>query len=270
MDKISQEVAVNPEVTTIFMFTIFLLIVAIGIVMLVLVYQKKQVQFLRDKENLRVIFDKEILSSKLEIQEQTFKNISQEIHDNIGQILSLAKMTINTMDFTDTELMQEKIKSSSKLVSQAIQDLRDLSRSLNADSVIELGLERSVESELELIKRAGKYETSLNWEGEPGSLSHRHELIIFRICQEVLNNTIKHAKASEINIRVAHTPENFIMQIADNGIGFNVEEIKKAKKDHGIGIINISNRASIIGATLKIDTDPGKGTCVVITLPVKK
>lgn len=272
MGKILWEAAITPELATIFLFTIFLVIVAIGIVVLVLVYQKKQLQYLAEKEQLRVEFDKEILESKLEIQEQTFKNISQEIHDNIGQILSLAKITINTMDGNDKEILQEKIGTSSALVGQAIQDLRDLSRSLNADAIVEMGLLKSVEYELELIKKTGRYQTSLIKEGTQQRLSHKHELILFRIFQETLNNVLKHSKASEITMKINYNSSNFIMHISDNGVGFNTSALLKHDNNTGggFGIANITNRAGLIGADLKIISEEGKGTTVIIDLPLKK
>ncbi len=272
MDKISQEAAISPELATIFLFTIFLIIVAIGIVVLVLIYQKKQLQYLGDKEQLKVKFDREILESKLEIQEQTFKNISQEIHDNIGQVLSLAKITINTMDGNDQEMLMEKINTSSQLVSQAIQDLRDLSRSLNADAIGEMGLLRSIEYELELIKKTGRYQTNLVKEGTHQRLSHKHELILFRIFQEVLNNVLKHSKASEINMKINYNSTNFIMHITDNGIGFDASSMlsQDNNTNSGLGITNISNRAGLIGADFRIISEQGKGTTVTINLPLKE
>src|SRR5450432_2905115 len=165
---------------SIFIITVFLLIVAIGIIMLVLVYQKKQLQYLRDKEQLRVTFEKEILESKLEIQEQTLKNISQEIHDNIGQVLSLAKLNINTMSDATPEALQDKINDSKHLITKAIQDLRDLSKSLNTDYVTELGLSRSIEYELEMIKKTGSYEIQFGIEGKTYRLEPQQELILFR------------------------------------------------------------------------------------------
>ncbi|MDQ6845318.1 MAG: ATP-binding protein [Bacteroidota bacterium] len=273
MDKILQEAAITPELATIFLFTIFLLIVAIGIVVLVLVYQKKQLQYLGDKEQLRVKFDKEILESKLEIQEQTFKNISKEIHDNIGQILSLAKITINTMDCDDKQMLGEKINTASELVSQAIQDLRDLSRSLNADAIAEMGLLKSIEYELELIKKSGRYQTNLIKEGAHQRLSHKHELILFRIFQETLNNVLKHSKASEINMKINYNSTNFIMHISDNGIGFDPSSM--LNKDNTVksasgGITNITNRAGLIGADFRIISEEGKGTTVTIDLPLNE
>ncbi len=274
MDKISQA-AISPEVATIFLFTIFLIIVAIGIVVLVLVYQKKQLQYMADKEQLHVKFDKEILESKLEIQEQTFKNISQEIHDNIGQVLSLAKITINTMDCNDKEMLLEKISTSSQLVGQAIQDLRDLSRSLNADAFVEMGLLKSIEYELDLIRRTGRYQTSLTKEGAHQKFSHKHELILFRIFQEALNNVLKHSKASEINMQINYNSTNFIMHISDNGIGFDPSPLLTQRGDtesnnSGLGITNITNRASLIGADFRIISEKGKGTTVTIDLPLKE
>src|SRR5215217_789660 len=102
-------------------------------------------------------FEQEILLAQLEIQEQTLKNISQEIHDNIGQVLSLAKLHINTMSYDDPKGLHDKINDSKHLITKAIQDLRDLSKSLNTDYVTELGLIKSVEYELELIQKTGSY-----------------------------------------------------------------------------------------------------------------
>lgn len=272
MGKILWKAAITPELATIFLFAVFLIIVAIGIVVLVLVYQKKQLQYLAEKERLSVKFDKEILESKLEIQEQTFKNLSQEIHDNIGQILSLAKITINTMDGNDKEILHEKIGTSSALIGQAIQDLRDLSLSLNADAIVEMGLLKSVEYELELIKKAGRYQTSLIKEGTQQRLSDKYELILFRIFQEAVNNVMRHSKASEITMKINYNSSNFIMHISDNGVGFNTSALLKQHNSAAgaYGITNIKNRAGLIGADLKIISEEGKGTTVVIDLPLKK
>ena len=268
MDKLPQETSLISGPTPILIITLFLLIVAIGIIMLVLVYQKKQLQYLSEKEQLKVTFEKEILESKLEIQEQTLKNISQEIHDNIGQILSLAKLTINTMDHTEPETLQEKINDSKQLVGKAIQDLRDLSKSLDTDYVTEMGLIKSIEYEFQLIKKTGSCETYLIQEGNPYRLSHQHELILFRIFQEVMNNIIKHAKASSITVNVSYFPENFLFQINDDGQGFDLFRYGTEIEKSGLGIRNMQNRSRLMGAAFNIDSEPGKGTTIKITLPL--
>lgn len=268
MDKISQQFASNPELTSIAIFTLFLLIVATGIIVLVLVYQKRQAQYLRDKEKLKLQFEQEIMASKLEIQEQTFQNISQEIHDNIGQILSLAKLTIKTINTEDKYSLVEKIETSSKLISHAIQDLRDLSRSLNADSVIEVGLGESIETELLTIRKTGRIETNMEVVGNVVRLAHKSELVLFRIFQETLSNTIKHSRATKVSVSLTFNSHSFVMAITDNGIGF-YRPPKKASGAHGIGLLNMSNRAAMIGAVLDISSDHGKGTKVSVTVPNK-
>ena len=129
-------------------FVLFLILVLIIIISVYLYNKRKRMQL-----NDRVKFQQTLLQTQLEIQEQTLKNISQEIHDNIGQALSLAKLNLNTMLVTNDESLQQKILNSKELVSKAITDLRDLSRSLDTDYVQEMGLQRAIEYELELIKK---------------------------------------------------------------------------------------------------------------------
>ncbi len=261
--------AISPEFTAIVISTIFLLIVATGIVVLVLVHQKKQLQYFGEREQLKIKFDKEILEGKLDIQEQTFKNISQEIHDNIGQILSLAKITVNTMEVKDNDQLREKITASTELIGKAISDLRNLSMSLNADSILEMGLIKSIQFELDLIKKTGKYNTRLIVEGTHYSLTQQQELVLFRIFQETLQNALKHSKASEINMNVTYNSANFIMHISDDGIGFNAATIYNKKTGNSSGLRNIKARAVAIGADIKINSEEGKGTNIQIILPHK-
>jgi two-component system NarL family sensor kinase len=263
MDSLSQQVVV------IIISSVFLLIVAIGIILLVFIYQKKQHLYVREKEQLKVDFEKQILESKLEIQEQTFKYISQEIHDNIGQVLSLAKLTINTMTANDPKILNEKIDSSRKLVGKAIEDLRNLSRNLNTDYITDLGLAISIENEIKILRNASKYEIDVSTKGEAYRLPHQQELIIFRIFQEVLQNIIKHSKASSIAITFYYDPSFFILEIADNGTGFDVSILNQNNKSRvGIGVLNMRHRANLIAAELIINSDSKTGTVVKIKLPV--
>lgn len=225
-------------------------------------------QYLREKEQLKVAFEKEILESKLEIQEQTLKNVSQEIHDNIGQTLILVKLTLNTIHSEGNVVVREKIDNSQQLLGKAIQDLRDLSRGLNSDTITEMGLAKAIEYEFELIKKAGNYRTILTEEGNLFELSHQHELILFRILQKTISNILKHSNASVITVDLRYNSGNFSLKISDNGKGFDLDALN-ACKSTGSGIRNIQNRARMIGADLSIKSQPGTGTTVDITLPYK-
>jgi signal transduction histidine kinase len=264
MDNLSEQVIL------IIVASVFLLIVAGGIILLVYVYQRKQLSSLKEKEQLRVDFEKQILESKLEMQEQTMKNISQEIHDNIGQVLSLAKLTINTMNANNSETLQEKINNSKELIAKAIQDLRNLSRTLNTDNINDLGLLRSVEYELELLKKASAYRVELSFDGEAYRLEHKQELIIFRIFQEAIQNIIKHSHASHILVTFHYTSSHFELKISDDGVGFDthLNGINKKELGGGMGLRNIGHRAKLIAADCSVESHPGKGTTLQIKLPL--
>jgi two-component system NarL family sensor kinase len=261
MDSISQQISL------IIIASVFFIIVAIGIVILILVYQKRQLQYLNDKNQMRINFDKEIFETQLEIQEETLKNISQEIHDNIGQGLSLAKLHINTVDAKDDPVLQEKINTSRHLITKAIKDLRDLAKSLHTDYVSEMGLVSSVEYQLELIRKSGKYDIDFDVAGEPYKLDPKKELVIFRIVQEVLNNIIKHAKATLITVLITFKHDAISLEVSDNGKGFDAHKLEeKNYEGFGLGLRNMYNRAKLFKADFKLTSVLEKGTTVRLTL----
>lgn len=253
------------EVKLIILISILLVVVAISIIMLVLMYQKKQLQYLNEKAQLQASFEKEILKSKLEMQEQTLKNISQEVHDNIGQVLSLVKLHINSLGREESKpATREKIDTIAELVTKAIQDLRDLSKSLHSDIITEKGLIGAIAYQFDLLKKSNAFETMLTIDGDPYTLPDQKELILFRIFQEAFNNIIKHASASLIAAHVSFFSDKFILQINDNGQGFDINNAL----NNGLGLRNIRNRSQLVGAGCTIDSQLGKGTMIQIELPV--
>jgi signal transduction histidine kinase len=216
------------------------------------------------KRKAQSILEKEILAAKIEIQEQTFKNVSQEIHDNVGQVLSLAKLNLNTVSGIADEKAVLKIESTNKLISKAIGDLRNLSRSMMGDKVTETGLQVAIENELTILENTGQYKTTLEVTGPSFRLDAHKEMMVFRMVQESLTNCIKYAKAKSILIKLSNTNENYSVSIYDDGIGFDVESLQSAKT--GIGLKNMQNRASLIRATFFIRSAPGKGTTIEIIL----
>ena len=264
MDNLSE------EVTIIIIASVLLIIVAVGIIVLILVYQKKQLQYIGEKKQLKVTFEKEILESKLEIQEQTLKNISQEIHDNIGQVLSLVKLNINTMNCNEPVQIQNKINDSRQLITKAIQDLRELSRSLNTDYIVDAGLSKALEYQLDMIRKTGVYQVNFDIEGKQYRLGNQQELILFRIVQEVLNNIMKHAKATMIDVKLLFEPSLFTLKIIDNGVGFDTSRIENNDYTHlGLGVRNMHNRAKMINTHFLITSTPELGTSIVLTLPME-
>lgn len=234
-------------------------------------------------------FQHEMLSSKLEMQEQTFQEISQEIHDNIGQILSLAKLHIVTMDAAGSTVLENKIRDSKNLVTKAIHDLRHLSHRLNTDYIAELGFDTAVKREIETINRSGAYETRFALEGSPYRLDPQKELILFRIVQELLNNILKHARARTIAVELNYGFEALLVVVHDDGRGFDRvaldspsgngrepgqangnghDAAEPAGDDRGLGLKSMYHRARLIGAGFQLNSAVGAGTTAVIRIPV--
>lgn len=231
---------------------------------------ERQNSMLLKEQKLRNEYEETILQTQLEIQEQTLKTISEEIHDNIGQALSLAKLKLNTLKYDQPDLLVEKINDSRELVSKAIRDLRDLSRSLNTDSIASMGLVRAIELELELFRKSG-FQTTLYTEGEIRKMEPQQELILFRIVQESLNNIIKHADAKTIRVTALYTATELDLQVEDDGKGADPEQLDMDGNSYkSLGLRNMSNRAGMIGGTFSINSVPGNGTIIKLSIPFNK
>lgn len=242
----------------------FFLVITFFFILFFKTHLKNYKKYFQDKQMLQAKFDKALLQTQIEIQEQTLKTISQEIHDNVGQILSLAKLNLGTFDELENEHNQMKIDDTKILVSKAINDLRELSRSLSGDKMADLGLIDAVESELKIISNTGQFETFFNITGSHFKLSPQNEMVIFRIVQEALNNAIRHSKADNIRINLHYEIDYLKLAVSDDGTGFDADLLEA--KNTGIGLNNMKSRATLIGAKFAIKSKPWEGTTVIVEL----
>ncbi len=259
----------NQENIVIIAGTLLVVLLGVFIISYVLVYQRRQARNRFETQQMQDKFQQELLNTQLEIQEQTLKNISQEIHDNIGQALTLAKLNLNTMLPIADEQLQQKILNSKELVSKAIADLRDLSHSLDTDNVQEMGLQRAIEYELEMIRKTGTIQTIFEIQGTPFRLNKQKELILFRITQESFNNIIKHAEAKKITVLMQYSSDSFEMSITDDGKGVDLTFLQEATGEAGLGIRNMHSRAQLIGANFNMNSALQEGTTITIFLPIE-
>lgn len=230
-------------------------------------YQKMYISQLLGIHLFRPINPHEVLETQLEIKEQTMKNISQEIHDNIGQVLSLVNLHLSSIEINNNPNVSGKICKSMELVSKAVNDLRNLSKTMDGENIGRVGLTESVQLNLELIERTGLISTSCVLSGYEYRMEFSKEIVMYRIIQEVLQNIIKHSQATSINVHINFGEEMFEISITDNGIGFN-KGITGSCLKTGAGLRNMQNRAQLIGAILGIKSAPGQGTRVSLLLPV--
>jgi two-component system, NarL family, sensor kinase len=244
---------------TVILATIFFMVMIAVVVTAVWRYYNRK----RAHEKTLMEFDHTLLQSRLEIQEETFKSISRELHDNMGQILTLAKLHLNTLALEDTEQSRERLNGAIDMITQTIQSLRDVSKNLHADTISKNGLVPALETEIRIIEKLGILHPVFRVSGQPVHLDDNKSLIIFRIVQEALQNVVKHAKATVLEMNIDFLREQMKLTISDNGTGFNWEE----NKDKGSGLRNMTDRARIIGAHFDMQPAGDTGTIITLTIP---
>lgn len=247
--------------------TLFLLLITSFIVVFVLIHQNQSNRNIKEKEEMKDAYQQEILKAQLEMKEQTLHTIAEDIHDGIGQILSLAKLHLNTIKIEENHPAAPKIADAKDLVARVIQDLRNLSKTLNSDFLSQHKLTESIQFELEQIQKTGHCKATLEVKGDERPLDPQKQLIVFRIVQENFNNIIKHAKAKNISVVLAYEHERLSMKIEDDGEGFRASEINtKGIKEKGTGIGNMFHRAKLIGAEFSINSELNRGTVSQLSL----
>ncbi|GGH36614.1 hypothetical protein GCM10007423_29030 [Dyadobacter endophyticus] len=249
--------------------TVLLFLLIIFLLTLFFIFQRRQLATQQEKAALHAQYAREILQTQLEVQNNTLQQIAGELHDNIGQLLFVAKINLDVFaDSLQPGEDQEKIVEANEIVGQSIAELRSLVKSFDGDFVKDFGLFDSLSNVIVRIRKTKKCQVEINLAGEPYSLGYDKEIVLFRIGQEVLNNSLKHAQAKNILIRIEYRPEKIIFCIKDDGCGFDFEPAAGGDILHsGAGLRNMQRRTTLIGATFSIKTAIGQGTEIEITLP---
>jgi signal transduction histidine kinase len=248
----------NKEILiTIILGAILFIFLVIVIFISTIKYQKKQRNHLLEKQQLRSQFAQTLLQSQLEIQEQTLQRVSWELHDNLGQIASIIKINLNTLQLTDATKAAEKIESTKDLTRQLIQDIKALSISLGSDHLKQAGLLKVLQTEVDRLNKTGEFTATFTMEGVMPFINDDKAVILYRMAQEVLNNIVKHSGAINIKLDLHVKGNLFTLAFTDDGVGFDVAA---KMKSGGAGLKNLHNRAKLIHATLGISSNPGKGT----------
>lgn len=232
--------------------TLLILIIVIALIILFTVFQKKKTFLLEKQEEEKKRFEREIAETQIEIREETLRNISWELHDNIGQLLTLAKIQLQNAT-------KENIKDVSETITRGLTEVRSLSKLINPEAIKNINLKDAIQLEIDRFNRLDFIKSSLIIEGEVKEIDQNHSIIIFRILQEFFSNTIKHSRASTLEVSLDYKSENLIIKAKDNGVGFESNE-----KKEGIGLINIKNRAKLIGAEINFLSEKNKGTSLEI------
>jgi len=246
--------------------TITFFVVVLGLLFFVYSYHIRKKLHKEEKKALQQQFEAELLKTQIEVQEQTMQSIASDLHDNIGQLLSLTTITLSSINIHETEKATKKIASSLSLVNKSIKELRDLAKLIHGEQILHLGLGEAVQQEFIWLKKAGSHKMHIRNELlNLKLLSPGKDLIILRLLQEIINNIIKHAKATKIEFDARFANELLLLSIKENGVGFDYEKAKAQK--NGMGINSINKRVDMIDGKMEVISSAYNGTYISIEIP---
>jgi two-component system, NarL family, sensor kinase len=228
--------------------------------------QKQESELIRLKEE----YDQEVLRSQLEIQEVTMKTIAQELHDNIGQSLSVIKLWMSMTPITRDHEAFEGVQNSKEMLQKVIRDMADLTKSLHTDRIADIGLSEAIRFDLASIRRAGILKIRLDVQGDEFQFPDQKSIFIFRMYQEMMNNIIKHSQATQVIVALFYSGnDTFTLTVQDDGVGFDFQQKNQSGSGSGgLGLKSMRNRAKMIGGDLSIRSEQGSGTTVTVTVPL--
>lgn len=241
-------------------FSVTLFVAVVVILSLVNYFIKKKTQFLVEKELAATMYESNLAVAKEEIIEQNLKNISYELHDNVGQLLSVASIEAKLLLEKDGD-HKEELNELSLLITKSLSEIRSLSKTLNSDVIDKLGLKKTLETELARIERLELLDVQLSYD-EGINFSNDKEIIIFRMLQEFTINVLKHAEASQLRIDFKNLGDKIKITAQDNGSGFDSDDVTI-----GNGLTHLQRRAALINAEYDLTSIIDVGTTMRLSVP---
>ena len=212
--------------------------------------------------------DKKLISAQfiLEGQEEERKRIAKELHDGIGVLLSTAKMQFSSIDGVTPD-SRPKINNATRLLEIAATEVRKITHNMMPGLLTKYGFFEAVDDLIEQINESGTIKAEMTVEGPQPRFSDQEEFMLYRIVQEMINNTLKHAEATRVDLRISVSGNKLQLEYEDNGKGFNAEEKMNNKS---IGLTSMKSRSNYLGGDLKLTSAPDKGTKYSIRVTISK
>lgn len=222
--------------------------------------EKKKIEeayFLERKKRLTAVFDG---------QEMERQRLSREIHDGIGQRLIALKLMLESIDKDNIEKTIEIINNTKQHLDSTVDEIRQIANNLMPPVLKKFGLENALKYLCNNIVKNSNVAIIYNSKGSTEELSQKIIIYLYRISQEAVNNAIKHANASEINVQLFVKKLSVLLIIEDNGIGFDLDNNFKT---NGNGINNIRERVNLLSGKFDISSSKGYGTIIKVNIPIK-
>lgn len=254
------------------LITPVMLILAVGIIVFVVLYQRRMLQHQENLRQLQLIKQHQLLEATFKAQEDERRRVARDLHDEVGAMLAVVKLNLHQM-VTSANLQDEAFLAKSYNMKQQLDEVltsvRRISHDLMPVVLEKMGLVPAFEAMRRTLAATGHIELFLHYNQKNIRLPAQHELLLYRMVQELLNNTLKHARASQVNINLDFGAATTLLKYKDNGIGFNMDAMREEQQQSGgLGIMSLQSRTALLDGSIHIHSEPGTGTTAEISIPV--
>jgi len=209
----------------------------------------------------KLTFEKELRQVETEVRENMMSQFAEELHDNIGQLLTALHIQVENQKLDHPQLA-ESFKPVEIYIAEINQQLRMLSRTFNNDYIGRIGLVAAIQLEVDRLRTLKRFDVQFDQLPGPSNLEKNQELMVFRIFQEIVQNALRHSSASRLSVSIQNTGTDFQLMVRDDGKGFHKEEILQSNKASGLR--NILKRARLAGVECSITAHPGEGCLFIL------
>ena len=249
------------------LITIILLSFIAGIIAFTLQYRKKKLGYESEKKAMEQKYKADLLHARLQMHEITMKTIGEEIHDNVGQKLTLASLYAQQMGHANKfPEIKTELETISNILNESLNDLRKLSKDLTYPNHSQEDLINLIEQQCQKINGLDicnvSFSTNIKAYMIPSSVAH----VLLRLVQEFFQNSLKHSNCKNLFIIINNCEDELELSLTDDGNGFDILHTENNIAHNGIGLKNIKARAALLGASAEIKSETGKGTSMIVKI----
>ena len=260
--------SIEQEVGLLYGGVVVMLLLALALVAFFLIYQRKLVSQQLALQTIQGAYQKEVFAAAIQAEERERERIGNDLHDEIGSSLSAAKMLMAQLeDSTSTTPKEKEVVLLIKgIIGNSLQDIRNISQNLHPAVLARFGLSKALHNLGHVCTDAFADGVEVHVE-LAAALPYPHELALYRIVQELINNALKHAQASRVTVQLLQAPPGLVLTVTDDGCGFDYAHVR-ANNPGGLGLKSLAARVSLLDASLRLESVPSQGTRVRVEVPL--